>query len=79
MWKRYGNIWVFQEMPIITIEPFPVLGPPGSPKNRFVFKACCGGRPVEQIEPSTNSAEVMRRAEAYYDARIDLSPAEQRR
>lgn len=72
MWKRYGNIWVMKEMPIITVEPFLVSG-------SFVWKACCGGRPVPQITPSTNSAEVMRRAEAYYDARIDLSPAEQRR
>lgn len=79
MWKRYGNIWVMQEMPIITVEPFPVLGPPGSPKNKFLWKACCGGRPVEQIEPGTDSAEVMRRAEQYYDARIELSPAERRR
>ena len=79
MWKRYGNIWVMQEMPIITIEPFPVLGPPGSPKNRFLWKACCGGRPVPQIEPGTDSAEVMRRTEKYYDSRIELSPAERRR
>ena len=47
MWKRYGNIWVCKEMPIITVEPFPIIGQPGSPKNRFLWKACCGGRPVE--------------------------------
>lgn len=72
MWRRYGNVWVMKEMPIITIEPFLVDG-------QFIWKACCGGRPVPQITPSANSAEVMRRAEAYYDARIDLSPAERRR
>lgn len=78
MWKRYGNIWVCQEMPFITIEPFPVLGLPGAPKNRFLWKACCGGRPVEQIEPSDNSAEVMMRAEKYYDSRINMPSAGQR-
>lgn len=79
MWTRCGNIWVMKEMPIITVEPFPVPVPPGGPKNHFIWKACCGGRPVEQIKPSTDSAEVMRRTEQYYDARIDLSPAERRR
>lgn len=77
MWIRYGNIWVMQEMPIITIEPFPVLGKPGNPKNRFLWKACCGGHPVEQIEPSASSAEVMMRAEKYYDARIDVTTVKQ--
>lgn len=54
MWTRYGNIWVMKEMPIITVEPFHSDG-------LYLWKACCGGRPVEQIKPSTNSAEVMRR------------------
>lgn len=79
MWKRYGNIWVYKEMPIITVEPFPVLGEPGSPKNQFVWKACCGGYAVQQIEPGTDSAEVMRRTEQYYDARIEMTTAERRR
>ena len=72
MWKRYGNIWICQEMPIITVEPFHCNG-------LYLWTACCGGRPVQQIKPGTNSAEVMRRTEQYYDARIDLSPADQRR
>lgn len=78
MWKRYGNIWVMQEMPIITVEPFLVLEPKKK-RSQHLWKACCGGRPVEQIEPGTDSAEVMRRTEQYYDARIELSPAERRR
>jgi len=72
MWQRYGNVWVMKEMSIITVEPFQSDG-------LYLWKACCGGRPVEQIKPSTNSAEVMRRTEQYYDARIELSPAERRR
>ncbi len=70
MWKRYGNIWVMQEMPIITVEPFLVSG-------QFVWKACCGGRPVEQIEPGTNSAEVMTRTRKYYDDRIEMTSVKQ--
>ena len=77
MWQRYGNIWVCKEMPIITVEPFPVIGPPGSPKNKFLWKCCCGGRPVEQIEPGTDSAEVMRRTEKYYDSRIEMASVKQ--
>ena len=75
MWKRYGNIWVCQEMTFLTIEPFVAEGQPDGPR---VWKACCGGRPVPQIEPSTSSTEVMMRAEKYYDARIKMPYAGQR-
>lgn len=77
MWTRYGNIWFYNEMPIVTVEPFQVTWPIGSPKS-YLWKACCGGRPVEQIKPGTNSAEVMRRAEQYYDARIEMEAIKER-
>ena len=70
MWQRYGNIWVCKELPIITIEPFAAEGQPDGPK---VWHACCGGRPVPQIAPSSSSVEVMKRAEKYYDDRIEMT------
>lgn len=74
MWQRYGNTWVYKEMPIITVEPFAQEGQPNGPK---VWQACCGGRPVPQIAPSSSSADVMTRTEKYYDARIEMTTVNQ--
>lgn len=77
MWERRGNIWVHKEMPIITIQPLQADGGPVMINGHHLWAACCGGRPVLQIPPSTNSAEVMMQAEKYYDARIEMTTVNQ--
>lgn len=72
MWERYGDTWVLKELPFITVEPLLMV------KGGRAWVACCGGRLVPHISPSTNSADVMRRTEKYYDERIEMTPVKER-
>lgn len=60
MWEKDGSIWIYRGMPIITIEPC-----------ETGYQACCGGRPVPQIQPGENLGEVMMRTVRYYNDRIE--------
>lgn len=61
-WEQHGNVWIFVNMPIITIEP----------DGKNGWQACCGGRPVSQIPAGKIIDDVMRRTMDYYDARIEM-------
>ena len=63
MWEQCGNIWIYINLPIITIEP----------DGQGNWQACCGGRPVPQIPPGDSLGEVMMRTVRYYDERIEMT------
>ena len=67
MWRKDGSIWVYETLNIITIEP--AAGPDG----QTIWQACCGGRPVPQIQSGDNLGVVMMDTVKYYDARIDMT------
>lgn len=72
MWEKNGSIWVYTSMPIITIAPG------NGPDGQTIWHACCGGRPVLQISPSTNLGELMMRTVKYYDDRIETETVKER-
>ena len=67
-WEQHGNVWIFVNLPIITIEP----------DGKGNWQACCGGRPVSQIPAGKIIDDVMRRTMDYYDYRIDTEPVKGR-
>ena len=72
MWQNNGSIWVYTPMPIITIAPG------NGPDGQTIYHACCGGRPVPQIQPSANLGELMMRTVKYYDDRIEMTPVKEK-
>ena len=69
MWEQCGNIWIYINLPIITIEPT---------QDHTGWQACCGGRPVPQIPPGENLGEVMMRTVKYYDDRIEMTSVKEK-
>lgn len=67
-WEQYRNVWIFVNLPIITIEP----------DGKGNWQACCGGRPVSQIPAGKIIDDVMRRTMDYYDARIEMETVKER-
>lgn len=69
MWENDGFIYIYHNLPIITIEPT---------EDHTGWQACCGGRPVPQIPPGENLGEVMMRTVKYYDNRIEMTSVKER-
>lgn len=67
-WEQHGNIWIFVNLPIITIEP----------DGQGLWQAFCGGKPVSQISAGKIIDDVMRRTMDYYDARIEMEAVKER-
>ena len=72
MWQRNGTIWIYNPMPIITIEPCTF------PDGQTGWQACCGGRPVPHIQPCDSLGEMMMLTVKYYDDRIDMTTVKER-
>lgn len=66
LWIYRDGVWILTVAPFITVRL--MLFDCGD----RLWAACCGGKPVEHISPSTSASVVMHRAWDYYDARIDL-------
>lgn len=72
MWQNKGEIWVYKELPFISIEPFKDDG------GELMWRTCCGGRPVPQIPPSASLGELIMQTIRYYDERIEMTPVKER-
>lgn len=69
MWENDGSIYIYHNLPIITIEPT---------QDHTGWKACCGGRPVHQIPPGNDLGEVMMRTVRYYDEQIEMTSVKEK-
>ena len=72
MWQQNGSVWIYKEMPIITIEPYTF------PNGQTGWHACCGGRHVPHIQPYESLGEMMMHTVKYYDGRIEMTTVKER-
>lgn len=72
-WEQHGNVWIFVNMPIITIEPA------DGELNGFPFyQICFGGIPVKAFPPSPFLRLMKRQAELYLNKRIEMETVKER-
>ena len=62
IWIRNGNVWRFELLPWVTVEPAP----------DGVWEARCGGKTIPFLPKSGSSVMVMAAAYKYFDERVEL-------